>query len=129
MRYLYANQLLFVDKYFQKAEWMAYHPFKFEGKCHLKRLWNTDVWWIVMHVDIFRWFEEWPFDYINGRLFIGRIRFLKVRYDSCMLKKLKIFVLLAVKLSGFVSIVASISDVAASILLPTLFLVIMFSRH
>ena len=61
---------LLVDIGRRQKKW---HPtiFEFEGDCHLQGLWKTDVWWFVIHVNIFRGFEEWPFDEIIRRFFIG----------------------------------------------------------
>ena len=49
--------------------------------------------------------------------------------DSFLLRGSMVFIWSALSSSNFISIVASISDLAASILLPPLFLAIIFSRR
>ena len=43
MSLLYVVQLLFVNKDYQKTEWMASHNFKVKEECHVIGSWVIDV--------------------------------------------------------------------------------------
>ena len=60
------------------------------------------------------------------KFFYKRADLFELRSASFMPKELNIFVISAVILPNFISIVVSSSDVAASIVLPTILLVLMF---
>ena len=44
--------------------------------CCLRGSWKIGASWIVIHMKIFKWLEEWPFDDISIRVFIGTRRFV-----------------------------------------------------